>query len=715
MAASGVELATAWVRLTFSAEGVQDSVAKETAKAAGDAEQSGGKAGERFSDGFGGALKALGTVVVAAIAAAGVKSVVESAFSQINLSGSLAAQLGDTELVAGAASAASAIYRDGWGESLQSVGTDVATVSRALESLGSDADLSEVTKQAMVLSDTFGEDVNGTITAASQLVRTGLSPDIESAIDLITVGFQSGANSGGDLLDTFNEYGVQFEKLGLEGPAALGLLNQGLQAGARNSDLVADAIKEFSIRAIDGSESTAAGFQAIGLDAASMAAQIAAGGPTASAALQTTLDSLKAIEDPVARDAAAVALFGTQAEDLGSALFALDPSKAAAGIGDISTKAEDAVSNSANLEQSFVALQRSVTETLGGALAPAITWLSQNQQVLIALAIIIGVTLVAAFIAWSVSIWASTVALLANPVTWIVLAIIALIAAIVLLVMNWDTVVTFLTDTWNGFIGWITGVMNGFAGWWNGVWAGFIGFVTDVWNGFIGWVTDTFNLFLLGLQIIGAAIATWWNGLWQGIGDFIGSIWNWIVGAVANYINTVWSIISAVGQAIASIWNGIWSGISSFFGGIWDGILSVISNVQTTFSNVFNAIGDIVRGAFDGVVSTVRGVINGISSAVNGVIDGINSVAGAVGGAIGLNISIPHLPMLATGGTILRSGSVIVGENGPEMLRLPAGAVVDPDISGAGSESTARPMRISVQIDKKEIAYAVADWNEGLE
>jgi hypothetical protein len=41
--------------------------------------------------------------------------------------------------------------------------------------------------------------------------------------------------------------------------------------------------------------------------------------------------------------------------------------------------------------------------------------------------------------------------------------------------------------------------------------------------------------------------------------------------------------------------------------------------------------------------------------------------------------------MLAEGGTILRSGSVIVGENGPELLRLPRGASVDPDISGAGT------------------------------
>lgn len=55
-----------------------------------------------------------------------------------------------------------------------------------------------------------------------------------------------------------------------------------------------------------------------------MTAQIAQGGESARNGLDTVLDKLREIEDPVARNAAAVALFGTQAEDLGEALFAMD-------------------------------------------------------------------------------------------------------------------------------------------------------------------------------------------------------------------------------------------------------------------------------------------------------------------------------------------------------------------------------------------------------
>ena len=57
------------------------------------------------------------------------------------------------------------------------------------------------------------------------------------------------------------------------------------------------------------------------------------------------------------------------------------------------------------------------------------------------------------------STWAWTTALLANPVTWIVVGIVALIAAIILLWRNWDTVVAWLKGAWNAAI---QGVVNGF-------------------------------------------------------------------------------------------------------------------------------------------------------------------------------------------------------------------------------------------------------------
>ena len=60
---------------------------------------------------------------------------------------------------------------------------------------------------------------------------------------------------------------------------------------------------------------------------------------------------------------------------------------------------------------------------------------------------------VPALAAFAAGVWATTIALLANPITWIVLAIVGLIAALVLLVKHWDTVTDALKFAWN----WIKG------------------------------------------------------------------------------------------------------------------------------------------------------------------------------------------------------------------------------------------------------------------
>lgn len=70
-------------------------------------------------------------------------------------------------------------------------------------------------------------------------------------------------------------------------------------------------------------------------------------------------------------------------------------------------------------------------------------------------AIITAITAMPGLIA---TVWSFTAALLANPVTWIVIGIVALIAALIALWQNWDAVVNFLGSAWNGFVG---GIMAG--------------------------------------------------------------------------------------------------------------------------------------------------------------------------------------------------------------------------------------------------------------
>lgn len=293
---------------------------------------------EKGAGKFSGALGKLkaGAAVGGGAIAAGLSMAFANSLEFSAAQAKLDAQMGTgSEASKQAGAVAGQLYAGAYGENLAECGEAVRQVmqSGAVMAGASNEQVQGVTANVMSLAQAFGQDTTGAINAVAQMMRTGLAPDAQSALDVLTVGFQAGNDKAGDLLDTFNEYGTQFRKLGLDGKTAMGMITQGLQAGARDADIVADAIKEFSIRAIDGSQSTAAGFDAIGLSSQKMSAEIQKGGKPAAAALQLTLDKLRGMKDPGERAAAAVNLFGTQAEDLGDALYALNPATAGATAG----------------------------------------------------------------------------------------------------------------------------------------------------------------------------------------------------------------------------------------------------------------------------------------------------------------------------------------------------------------------------------------------
>lgn len=236
------------------------------------------------------------------------------------------------------------MYKNAFGDSVAEVDEVLKTVFQSgLAALGDSEDkIKGVTEQVMNYSKITGEEALPVTRAVSQMLKTGLAKNATEAFDLLTRGAQKGLDKSEDLLDTVNEYGTQFRKVGLTGQQAFGLISQAIQAGARDSDIAADAIKEFSIRSVDGSTLTAASFKGLGLSAKTMAQQIIQGGPKAAAALDLTLDRLRKVKDPVKQAQLAVGLFGTQAEDLGAALYAMNLDTATQQFGQVGGAAKRA-------------------------------------------------------------------------------------------------------------------------------------------------------------------------------------------------------------------------------------------------------------------------------------------------------------------------------------------------------------------------------------
>ncbi|MEU9643594.1 phage tail tape measure protein [Streptomyces sp. NPDC048188] len=329
----------------------------------------------------------MGTALAAAGAAAGalagaaLMSTLSQAMDMSEATTRLEAQLVNTTADVGAATdAMTNVFTDGWGESATEVGDAIKSVTLNMDEFtGNQQGLEDMTKAALGLSKAFDQEVNKTTAAAGQLVKTGLVKDFDEAMDLIAAGLGSVANKSDDLLDTFNEYSTLFRRVGLDGQTALGLLSQGLQAGARDSDAIADAIGIFSEMALAGGKQVNEAFGSIGLNGEDIGRRMRAGGDEAASALQDTMDALRGTDDATTRLAAAQVLFGDLANTQADALYALDPASAAAagGFDDVAGAADKVVekledSPAMKLEAFKRTVQQNVIDFLGSKVLPAV-------------------------------------------------------------------------------------------------------------------------------------------------------------------------------------------------------------------------------------------------------------------------------------------------------------------------------------------------------
>ncbi|MFE3657282.1 phage tail tape measure protein [Streptomyces sp. NPDC059165] len=372
----------ATIQIIPSVRGISDELRRQIVGPAGSA---GGDAGQAAGSSLKDKLK-LGAAAAGVAAGALLVAGISKAMEQANITSTLQAQLGTSNKVAAEqGKLAGKLYGKGIGDSFQDAADAIKSVVQSgLAPPGTtNKQLESMAAKASDVATVFDQDLGGVTNAVSQMLRTGLAKNADEAFDLITKGFQSGANKADDLLDTLNEYGVQFQKAGLSGADAMGLIGQAVKAGARDADVAADAIKEFSLLAVDGSSSTAQAFNDLGLSGKAMAQGFAKGGASATKVLDLTLDRLRAVPDPVKQSRIAVALFGGKAEDLGKALYAMDPTTAAKGLGTFAgaaKKAGDTIHSGPSHEiQVFKrALEQGFVNFLGGKVLPIVSLVARG-------------------------------------------------------------------------------------------------------------------------------------------------------------------------------------------------------------------------------------------------------------------------------------------------------------------------------------------------
>lgn len=476
---NGIPVVAGYVDFHAKTDSLADEIGEALGSASNQANAAGTQIGAQVEDGAQSRVQGFGKRLMgwAGFAAIGTavgglfKSGLDTAMQQVDLERSLVANLGVTpQIAAEYADVAADMYAQGWGESLEEVGGSVQSMLSELGDV-SKAELEELAPLLMGIAEQTGADITQLSDATNKLVVTGLAGSATEAADIIAKAFQSfGESSGEDVLDTITEYSGQFQKLGIDAETAMGMVKQAMDAGARNTDFVADSLKEFSIRSIDQSKATMDAYAAIGKSGDEMTRRLAAGGPDAAAAMTEIFTAVNNIGDAATKEAVSVALFGTKAEDLGVALSAMDPATAAAGFGEFTGTAQEMADASMSLEDMLNGLGRTLTVAIADTIRPMLPtlrgfmqgitgvlgWLRDNPVVTTIL-----LSVGAAIAAMAVAQWAWNAAALANPTTWIILAIVAAIALLVAginwLVQNWTPIAGFFEES----IGRIGGFFSG--------------------------------------------------------------------------------------------------------------------------------------------------------------------------------------------------------------------------------------------------------------
>jgi phage-related protein len=306
-----------------------------------------------------------------------------------------------------------------------------------------------------------------------------------------------------------------------------------------------------------------------------------------------------------------------------------------------------------------------VADYISNTVIPAVEnfglWIQDNQKWLAPLAVTVASFVAAwyafSFIAWLVPLiqglavamgilniatvsataakWAENMAWLASPITWIIVGIMAVIAAIVLIA----TQTTFFQDIW-------AAMTAGLAAAWEFLW---------------GILKPVFDF-------IGAAFQVLWDYFINPIITFImiaiallAMVFEWL------YKTVIKPVFDLIGKVFGWLWKNVIEPVIKWISGAFESVGKVIGDV-------FGGIGKFIGDVFNGIVSIIRGPVNAIIDLINGMIGGLNMIkikvpdwVPLIGGQT-LGFNIPKIPKLAKGGFVDSPTTALIGEAGPEVV-----------------------------------------------
>ena len=289
----------------------------------------------------------------------------------------------------------------------------------------------------------------------------------------------------------------------------------------------------------------------------------------------------------------------------------------------------------------------------------------------------------------SAATWAFNAALLANPLTWIVLAIVGLIAALVLLVKHWDTVKRVVRDFFDRYGNYALAALA-VAMPFIGIplliarnWSRIVGVVRGVWDSVVGIFRDHWAKIL---AVIFPPV---------GIPLLIAQEWDQIVGIVGG------------------IWNRVYETVKGWIEAIISFIKEIPGKVKDAVKDIPNMVTEAVKEI--PVVGTVLNAASGVADKAKGFLGGIGKAVFAEGGIVPGPLGRPMLATVHGGEMVLPADTVGTLRQMLEGFRLgPAALPQAPPYYGQMYRSSVTNRTVNINMNEPIVIQTQATDAKGI-
>lgn len=235
---------------------------------------------------------------------------------------------------------------------------------------------------------------------------------------------------------------------------------------------------------------------------------------------------------------------------------------------------------------------------VAGAIADNWSWIAPILIVLgVVLGAIVGILMVKytvlglirlATLAWAAAQWVVNAAYLANPITWVLIGIVAVIALVIYAMVAWAEQTATVVGAIVGSVYWLGAVI--------------------------------YNI-LMGVGNFAIMVAEWFVNTWnQAI--FMTQV-AWI-----GFNLFVRMVFDAIGNAVLRV--------AEFFINKWN---DATYGVQMAFYHMQTMVLNVMSGIASGVVGVVNSALGALSTLINGAVSGLNSLIGMINNIPGVNVS----------------------------------------------------------------------------